>query len=194
MNPHAMSPDSSASADRPIASSDLSRLLQAISFAAEKHRDQRRKDKEASPYINHPIALATLLSTVGGVTDLAVLQAAILHDTVEDTDTRYEELVAHFGRKVADIVMEVTDDRQLEKPRRKALQIEHAPHASREAALVKLADKICNLRDVANSPPDRWTLERRQEYFDWARQVVDGLPLVSEPLLAAFREALAHRP
>ena len=173
---------------------DVSRLLQAISFAAQKHRNQRRKDKDASPYINHPIALAALLNTVGGVDDVDVLQAAILHDTVEDTDTRYEELVAHFGRKVADIVMEVTDDRQLEKPQRKALQIAHAPHASREAALVKLADKICNLRDVASSPPDRWTLERRQEYFDWARKVVDALPRVSEPLLAAFEAAVARRP
>jgi guanosine-3',5'-bis(diphosphate) 3'-pyrophosphohydrolase len=176
------------------ARSDVGRLLQAISFAAEKHRNQRRKDKDASPYINHPIALASLLTTVGGITDLTVLQAAILHDTVEDTDTSYEELVASFGRRVADVVMEVTDDKHLEKPRRKALQIEHAPHASREAALVKLADKTCNLRDVAASPPERWTLERRQEYFDWARQVVDGLPQVSEPLLAAFRAALALRP
>ncbi len=177
-----------------VSGSDINRLLQAISFAAGKHRNQRRKDKELSPYINHPLALASLLSSVGGITDVVVLQAAILHDTVEDTDTTYEELAEHFGRSVADVVMEVTDDKQLEKPRRKALQIEHAPHASREAALVKLADKICNLRDVATSPPDRWTLERRQEYFDWSRQVVDALPPVSEPLLAAFREALSHRP
>jgi guanosine-3',5'-bis(diphosphate) 3'-pyrophosphohydrolase len=173
---------------------DVNRVLQAIIFAASKHRHQRRKDKELSPYINHPLALAALLSSVGGITDVEVLQAAILHDTVEDTATTYEELAEQFGRKVADVVMEVTDDKQLEKPRRKALQIEHAPHASREAALVKLADKICNLRDVATSPPDRWTLERRQEYFEWSRQVVDALPLVSEPLLAAFREALSHRP
>jgi len=189
MNPAVIQPVESA-----VSGSDLSRLLHAISFAAAKHRNQRRKDKDASPYINHPIALAALLNTVGGIADVVVLQAAILHDTVEDTDTSYDELLAQFGRQVADIVMEATDDRQLEKARRKALQIEHAPHASREAALVKLADKICNLRDVADSPPDRWTLERRREYFDWARQVVDGLPLVNEPLLAAFREALARRP
>lgn len=176
------------------AASDLGRLLETIRFAAEKHRHQRRKDKAASPYINHPIALAALLNAVGAVEDLAILQAAILHDTVEDTDTSYEELVAHFGVKVADIVMEVTDDKHLEKAQRKAQQIERAPHASREAAFVKLADKTCNLLDVASSPPDRWTLERRQEYFDWARQVVDRLPRVSEPLLAAFNAAFAQRP
>ena len=169
-------------------------LLQALQFAAEKHRNQRRKDREASPYINHPIALAVLLNAVGGVTDLVVLQAALLHDTVEDTDTSYEELVQHFGRTVADVVMEVTDDKLLEKSRRKALQIEHAPQASPQAALVKLADKICNLRDIASSPPERWSLERRQEYFDWARQVVDGLPRVSPALLAAFEAAFARRP
>lgn len=180
--------------DSATSGSDVQRLLKAISFAAGKHRNQRRKDKDASPYINHPIALAALLNTVGGISDVVVLQAAILHDTVEDTDTSYDELVTHFGRQVADIVMEVTDDKQLEKPRRKALQIEHAPHASREAALVKLADKICNLRDIAASPPERWTLERRQEYFDWARQVVEGLPRVSEPLLAVFHDVLALRP
>jgi GTP diphosphokinase / guanosine-3',5'-bis(diphosphate) 3'-diphosphatase len=175
-------------------SSDIVRLLHAVSFAAEKHRHQRRKDKEASPYINHPIALASVLTGVGGIEDVVVLQAALLHDTVEDTDTTYEELVEQFGQQVADIVMEVTDDKQLEKARRKALQIERAPDTSREAALVKLADKICNLRDVASSPPDRWTLERRQEYFDWARRVVDGLPRVNAPLLAAFDAAFLLRP
>jgi len=180
--------------DRTVVRSDVQRLLQAISFAAEKHRDQRRKDKDASPYINHPIALASLLSTVGGVEDIVVLQAAILHDTVEDTDTSYEELVAHFGRTVADVVMEVTDDKNLEKAQRKALQIERAPRASLAAALVKLADKTCNLRDVASSPPDRWTLERRREYFDWARRVVDGLPQVNAALLAAFNAAFAQKP
>jgi guanosine-3',5'-bis(diphosphate) 3'-pyrophosphohydrolase len=169
-------------------------LLQALQFAAQKHRDQRRKDKEASPYINHPIALAALLNSVGGITELPVLQAALLHDTIEDTDTSYAELVEHFGRAVADIVMEVTDDKLLEKPRRKALQIEHAPHASREAALVKLADKTCNLRDVASSPPEGWSLERRREYFDWARQVVEALPPVNAALLAAFTAACAQRP
>jgi len=173
---------------------DLKRLLQAVSFAAEKHRLQRRKDRDASPYINHPIALASLLTTVGGVDDVVVLQAALLHDTVEDTDTSYEELIQHFGRRVADVVMEVTDDKNLEKSRRKALQIEHAPGASLEAALVKLADKICNLRDIVNAPPDRWSVERRLEYFDWARQVVDGLPRVNDALLAAFNEVYAQRP
>lgn len=169
-------------------------LLEAVMFAAERHRNQRRKDAEASPYINHPIALAHLLATVGAVNDLDVLQAAILHDTVEDTDTSEAELRERFGDVVASIVMEVTDDKGLPKQRRKELQVEHAPHKSQGAALVKLADKTCNLRDIAAAPPADWPLARRQEYFDWAKRVVDALPQVSAPMLAAFADAYAARP
>ncbi|MEO7337706.1 MAG: HD domain-containing protein, partial [Caldimonas sp.] len=131
-------------------------LLSAISFAAGKHRNQRRKDVEAGPYINHPLELAHVLATEGGVTDVETLIAAVLHDTVEDTQTTYDELVQHFGRTVADVVQEVTDDKNLLKEQRKERQVEHAPHLSERAALVKLADKTCNLRDVANNPPAGW--------------------------------------
>ena len=120
----------------------MNRLLQAIAFAADKHRDQRRKDANASPYINHPIALANVLANEGGVDDEAVLVAAILHDTIEDTDTTADELRRLFGRRITDIVLEVTDDKALEKAERKRLQVEHAPHISRRAKLVKLAYNI----------------------------------------------------
>ena len=174
--------------------SDLARLLEAIDFAAEKHRNQRRKDDDASPYINHPLGLAALLAAEGGVDDVEVLQAAVLHDTIEDTNTTYEELQARFGKRVADIVAEVSDDKNLPKQVRKQLQIEHAPHITQEAAFVKLADKTCNLRDIATAPPADWSLERRREYFEWAKQVVDRLPRVNEKLLDAFHEAYAMRP
>ena len=173
---------------------NYSDLLTAISFAAHKHRAQRRKDAEASPYINHPLALAHVLATEGRVKDLKTLMAAVLHDTVEDTETTYDELVDHFGRKVADVVMEVTDDKSLAKADRKRAQIEHAPHMSKRATLVKLADKTCNLRDVANNPPADWPLQRRREYFDWAGAVVDALPVVNKRMLQAFRAALDARP
>src|SRR5207248_6449319 len=119
---------------------ELALLLKALAFAAHKHRDQRRKDAEASPYINHPIALADVLVNEGGVTDVDVLCAALLHDTVEDTATTQQELTDAFGSRIARIVAEVTDDKDLPKQERKRLQIEHAPHISREAKLVKLAD------------------------------------------------------
>ncbi len=174
--------------------SDAAELLDAVMFAADRHRNQRRKDAEASPYINHPIALAHLLATTGGVTDLDVLRAAILHDTIEDTQTTEAELRSRFGDAVAAMVMEVTDDETLPKQRRKELQIEHAPDISHGAALVKLADKTCNLRDVAHAPPVGWTLARRQEYFEWAKRVVDRLPPVNDALLRAFAEAYAGKP
>jgi len=173
---------------------ELALLLKALAFASLKHRDQRRKDAEASPYINHPIALADVLVNEGGVTDIEVLCAALLHDTVEDTATTHEELVNAFGSRIARIVAEVTDDKRLPKSERKRLQVEHAAALSREAKLVKLADKICNLRDVATRPPAHWDAARRREYFDWARQVIDGLRGVHPRLEAAFDAACGGRP
>lgn len=169
-------------------------LFEALAFAAHKHRDQRRKDAHASPYINHPIALAHLLSVEGGVTDTRTLVAAVLHDTIEDTETTFDELRARFGKVVADVVAEVTDDKALPKAERKRLQVVHAPHKSRRAALVKLADKTWNLRDMADNPPVDWSLERRREYFDWAKAVIDGLPPASRRLRQLFDAAYARRP
>ncbi len=167
------------------------RLIKALAFAADKHRRQRRKDAEASPYINHPIALAHILISEGGVADPVVLCAAILHDTIEDTKTSANELVREFGAEIAAVVQEVTDDKTLAKAKRKQLQIDHAPHASTRAKLVKLADKIANLRDLAASPPHDWSPTRRQNYVVWAQKVVAGLRGASPQLEAAFDEACA---
>ncbi|OIN69525.1 phosphohydrolase [Ralstonia solanacearum] len=172
----------------------MNKLVAAVAFAADKHRNQRRKDHEASPYINHPIALANVLANEAGVEDERVLMAAVLHDTIEDTETTEQELLRLFGKDVADIVMEVTDDKSLPKAERKRLQVEHAPHISRRAKLVKLADKICNLRDIAKSPPADWPLARKREYFDWAKAVVDGLRGVHPGLEAVFDAAYQGRP
>jgi guanosine-3',5'-bis(diphosphate) 3'-pyrophosphohydrolase len=169
-------------------------LITALAFAADKHRNQRRKDADASPYINHPIALANLLLNEAGVEDQRVLVAAILHDTIEDTDTTEQELVKHFGKDIADIVLEVTDDKALPKAERKRLQIEHAAHISRRAKLVKLADKICNLRDITASPPADWSPQRKLEYFDWAKSVVDRLRGVHPGLEHLFDKAYEDRP
>jgi guanosine-3',5'-bis(diphosphate) 3'-pyrophosphohydrolase len=156
-------------------SDDVGLLLKAVAFAAEKHKNQRRKDANATPYINHPIALAKVLKEEGDIDDIAVLAAAILHDTIEDTETTADELRARFGDEITGIVLEVTDDKSLPKAERKRLQIEHAAHASPKAKLVKLADKICNLRDIASSPPADWSAERKLEYFEWAGDVVSRI-------------------
>ena len=173
---------------------DLPLILRALVFATEKHRGQTRKDADATPYIHHPVALASLLWSEAKVRDANVLAAAILHDTIEDTATTHDELAKHFGRAVADIVAEVTDDKRLPKERRKQAQVEHAAHLPPAARLVKLADKTCNLRDVATTPPVGWSLERRREYFDWAKAVIDRLRGTHAGLEAIFDTAYGARP
>ncbi len=152
----------------------LAQFIEAVAFAAEKHTHQRRKNADASPYINHPIALANVLANEGGIVNIDVLCAAVLHDTLEDTDTTEAELKKVFGPRIAAIVMEVTDDKSLPREVRKQKQIENAPRSSHEAKLVKLADKICNLRDMLDAPPAGWPVARRVEYVDWAAQVIAG--------------------
>ncbi|XP_070822085.1 guanosine-3',5'-bis(diphosphate) 3'-pyrophosphohydrolase MESH1 [Chaetodon trifascialis] len=173
--------------------SDAVLLLETVHFAAEKHRNQRRKDTEQTPYINHPIGVARILSHEGGVTDIEVLQAALLHDTVEDTDTSPAELEAKFGPTVTRIVQEVTDDKSLPKQERKRQQVEHAPHCSHQAKLVKLADKLYNLRDLNRCTPVGWSAERVQEYFVWASEVVKGLRGASSVLEEKLDELFRQR-
>ncbi|MEM7204210.1 MAG: HD domain-containing protein [Planctomycetota bacterium] len=149
-------------------------LIKACRFAAHKHRDQRRKSVAATPYVNHPIEVAETLAQVAGVADLEVLQAALLHDTLEDTETEAAELEAEFGPRVRRLVEEVSDDKALPKQERKRLEVEHAPHLSPGARLIKLADKTCNVRDLGSAPPAGWSTERLREYVAWARRVVAG--------------------
>jgi guanosine-3',5'-bis(diphosphate) 3'-pyrophosphohydrolase len=153
---------------------DIALLLKAVRFSAHKHRYQRRKDEDAPPYINHPIEVAEIMANIGNVEDLPTLLAAILHDTVEDTGTAFSELEEIFGRDVRLLVEEVTDDKSLPKDERKRLQIEHAQRLSERAKQIKIADKICNVRDVIHNPPPNWSLERKREYLQWAAKVVEG--------------------
>jgi guanosine-3',5'-bis(diphosphate) 3'-pyrophosphohydrolase len=169
-------------------------VLRAVAYAARKHRDQRRKDREASPYVNHPITLATVLWVEGRVRDPAVIAAALLHDTIEDTETEWQDLRGEFGEEIADIVAEVTDVKWVRKDVRKRLQVVRAGHSSDKAKLVKLADKISNLRDIAGHPPHDWPAERKRQYFDWAKQVVDELRGVHPELERRFDEVYALRP
>ncbi|MBI2993200.1 MAG: bifunctional (p)ppGpp synthetase/guanosine-3',5'-bis(diphosphate) 3'-pyrophosphohydrolase [Gammaproteobacteria bacterium] len=166
------------------------RLLNAVAFAAHKHRDQRRKGEDKSPYVNHPIEVAELLAGTGGVGEMNVLMAAVLHDTIEDTDTTLKELEAAFGSEVRALVEEVTDDKSLPKDVRKRLQIEHAARLSDAAKLIKLADKIANVRDMTDHPPSGWPLQRRLEYLDWAERVMAGCRGVNGALEKLFDAVL----
>jgi len=173
---------------------DLKLIFNALEFAAGKHRNQRRKNVDATPYINHPIDLATLLINEANIEDISIIISAILHDTVEDTETTIDELKSQFGEKISKIVNEVTDDKKLPKTERKRLQIENATNSSYEAKMVKLADKICNLKDMTEQPPADWSIDRKREYFDWAKQVVDQIRGVNQKLETIFDDEYLKKP
>jgi len=145
----------------------MNRLIQAYHFSAQKHTNQRRKDEDKSPYINHPIHVADILSKAG-VTDMNIIIAGILHDTLEDTKCDKKELTCEFGDVVSDMVSECSDDKSLHKIKRKQLQIEHTKTASMGAQLVKLADKYSNLSDLMKNPPSKWSKEEIYGYFVWS--------------------------
>ena len=164
-----------------------------VNFATLKHSTQRRKDSAKTPYINHPIGVANILANEANVTDLEVLMAALLHDTVEDTECTFEEIQDNFGENVMKIVEEVTDDKNLPKMERKRLQIEHAKTASPKAKLVKLADKLYNLRDLQKETPEGWTEQRVEEYFAWAKKVVDNLKGVNKEMESELEKIFKSR-
>jgi (p)ppGpp synthase/HD superfamily hydrolase len=164
-------------------------VLRAADMAARWHVHQRRKGIAQEPYINHLLEVASLVTEATGGTDPNVVIAALLHDAVEDQGVSFETIVREYGKQVADIVMEVTDDKTLPKNERKRKQVEAAPKKSREAKLIKLADKTSNLRAIASSPAADWSVERRLEYVDWAKSVVAGLRGISPWLERQFDEA-----
>jgi (p)ppGpp synthase/HD superfamily hydrolase len=175
-------------ADAEIYTEDMGACLAALAFAADRHRDQRRKGRTREPYINHPIRVTQLLWEVGGVRDTVTLVAALLHDVLEDTATTPEEVEARFGREARALVQEVTDDKSLPKADRKRLQIEHAPHLSPRAKVIKLADKLHNVQDLGLDPPASWSPKRLRTYIDWADKVVAGLRSVNPALEEAYDE------
>ncbi len=172
-------------------------LADAYHFAAAKHVNDRRKGEAAEPYVNHLAEVADLVARATGGEDVEAIIAAVLHDTVEDTDTTFAEIEARFGARVAALVAEVTDDKTLAKAERKRLQVEHARQASTAAKIIKLADKTSNLRAMAVSPPRGWPAGRRAEYLAWSVAVVAGCRGANPWLEARFDEAagvLGERP
>jgi (p)ppGpp synthase/HD superfamily hydrolase len=161
---------------------DLGALLEAVAFAAHKHQDQRRKGHRRLPYINHPVRVAEILWSVGGVRDTTTLVAALLHDTLEDTETTPAEIELRFGPEVLSVVQEVTDDKSLPKAVRKQRQIKHAVHVSPRAKMIKLADKINNVSDLTSETPADWPKSRVAQYIDWSELVVAGLRGVNPSL------------
>ena len=162
--------------------SDIERILDGLSYAAECHQFQKRKNAKATPYISHPIGVAESIITIGRVYDADVIIAALLHDTIEDTQATFHDIRARFGDRVEGYVREVTDDKSLSSAKRKKLQIIHASEKSKGAAIVKLSDKLYNLNNLLRDPPVEWTRDRIDQYFQWAQTVVDNLPEANKPL------------
>jgi HD domain len=169
-----------------VITNQLDAILSAAHFAAEKHANQKRKGKAGEPYINHLLEVAQLISNAIPEPDTNLLIAALLHDVIEDAGVTKDELAHRFGADVASLVAEVTDDKSLPKAERKRLQVENAPKKSIRAQAIKLADKISNLRAILSSPPVDWDFQRRKEYFEWAKRVVDGLTAPNPALKAEF--------
>ena len=169
---------------------NLGAILEAVAFAAVKHQDQRRKGHRRLPYINHPVRVTETLWSVGGVRDMTTLVAALLHDTLEDTETTPAEIELRFGPEVLGVVQEVTDDKSLPKAVRKQLQIEHAARSSSRAKMIKLADKICNVSDLTNEPPTEWPKPRIAAYVDWSELVIAGLRGVNPTLETLYDDVV----
>lgn len=167
-------------------------IIQAAHFSADKHRDQRRKGSRNTPYINHPLEVAERLSRIGGIEDATVLVAAILHDTIEDTETTEAEIARLFGPDVARLVAELTVEKEPYWQVRKRMEIDHAPHLSPGAKLIKLSDKTSNIADTISNPPGEWTLQRRRDYLEFARLVADGCRGVNEALDTEFDRVAAE--
>jgi guanosine-3',5'-bis(diphosphate) 3'-pyrophosphohydrolase len=168
----------------------LGKILEAITFAVRKHHGQVRKDQRGSPYITHPIAVARVIWQIGGIEDELTLISAILHDTLEDTNTEEDEIREHFGEEVLKVVLEVTDDKTQEKIERKRQQVIHAPDLSKSAKIIKLGDKLVNCRDILQSPPKNWSLSRRKNYIQWASDVVYEIRGTNTDLEDAFDRML----
>jgi (p)ppGpp synthase/HD superfamily hydrolase len=168
-------------------------LMEVAAYAAVAHRNQRRKGREKRPYINHCLIVSqSIAAAADPACDVCVLCAAILHDIVEDTPVSSAEVREAFGDTIADYVAEVTDDKSQPKAARKAEQVAHAPHLSPGACLIKVADKISNVRDLAADRPSDWTRARMLEYVSWSEQVVAALPHQSPALLEDFQAACAE--
>jgi len=165
--------------------SSIHELFQALMYAADKHKFQRRKGYDAVPYINHPIKVANLLIENGEELNHPLLIAAILHDVLEDTDATEVEIARFFGTEVAAIVVEVTDDMTQDYDERKQTQIDKARLLSDDAKKLKIADKIANMNDIAYLPLD-WDDNRKLNYFKWAEKVVDGCRGVNHSLESLF--------
>lgn len=167
-------------------------VLRAADAAARWHVHQRRKGSAQEPYINHLLEVASLVAEAKHGEDPDLVIAALLHDAIEDQEVPSDLIAREFGKRVADVVKQVTDDKSLAKEERKKRQIASASKKSNEAKIIKLADKTSNMRAITFSPAPSWSVKRRLEYIGWAREVVAGLRGASPWLEQQFDHAAAE--
>lgn len=165
-------------------------VLNALLYAAECHQSQTRKNMAHTPYIIHPMSVTQNLLSIGHVRDTDVIIASLLHDTIEDTQATYDDLKKRFGEKVEGLVREVTEDNKLAGQKKRKMQIVHALQTSKEASMIKLADKLYNLEALITEPPEKWTRERIDQYFEWSQVVIDNLPDANPDLKAAVHKVI----
>jgi guanosine-3',5'-bis(diphosphate) 3'-pyrophosphohydrolase len=176
--------------EKSMTAQEIQEICVGVEFAADKHRFQTRKNQEKTPYISHPIGVAYHLMNTGEVRESALILGALLHDTVEDTQTTFEEIEKKFGNKVAGLVRELTDDKSLAQEARKRMQVINASHKSKGAAQIKLADKLFNLNDLYSNPPPDWSQTRIDRYYEWAQSVIDRLPAANDKLRGAVEKII----
>ena len=165
-------------------------VSEAADFAARRHSGQQRKGRGSEPYINHLAEVANLLSIAADGIDAELVAAGWLHDAIEDTATTREELAQKFGDRVAALVVEVTDDMTLPKQQRRQKQIVDAPRKSPGAKLIKIADKISNIRARIVPQPNQAERDDLMDYVAWAEKVVAGCRGVNAVLDRMFDETV----
>jgi (p)ppGpp synthase/HD superfamily hydrolase len=165
-------------------------VSEAADFAARRHSGQQRKGRGSEPYVNHLAEVANLLSIATDGTDAELVAAGWLHDTIEDTATTREELAQEFGERVTALVVEMTDDMTLPKQERRQKQIVDAPRKSPGAKLIKIADKISNIRARIVPQPNQGEHDDLIDYVAWAEKVVAGCRGVNAALDRMFDDTV----
>jgi GTP diphosphokinase / guanosine-3',5'-bis(diphosphate) 3'-diphosphatase len=160
-------------------------VLKAADAAARWHVDQRRKGAAKEPYINDLLEVATLVAEATGGGIRIWLSPLCFTTPLKISKCHMNS----FGKDGADLVAEVTDDKTLPKAERKRLQEETAQEKSHRAKVLKLADKISNLRSLVSSPAQDWSVERKREYINFCCRVVKGLRGTNAMLEKLFDEA-----
>ncbi len=159
------------------------RYAQAVLYCMRKHQNQVRVD--GSPYIAHPLRVSEILRSIGGIRDMDVIIAALLHDLIEDTDCEWASLAYRYGSHVADLVAQLSGDMRLPKKERREEIIARISNASADAKAIRLADKLDNLRDM-----EGFSDSRKQDYIRESRKILAACKGANSALETALEQTI----